>query len=323
MINKDSDGAVRLEKSQDHFPQLHVDNYLTGMGCALGAYFFFAVMNVLAKLLSDHHHVVEIAFYRNLVAVLPFLFIIYAMGKREILTIRSNTKGIIVRSLLGTISLIATFAAYAVMPMADTTAFLFTSSLIVPALGFFFLGEKVGWFRWSIIVVGFIGVLIMLQPKGELNMRGASLALGAAATQAVLLTVLRALGKVERPETVTFYFLLIGTLITAIPMIFVFTVPTWETVPLLLGIGLCGALAQFLLSVAYKNAPANIITVFNYSGIIWATAFGWFIWNDWPTAPIWIGGLIVIMSNFVIIWRETRLARAVYRRSRLGRRGES
>src|SRR5690606_2942194 len=104
-----------------------------------------------------------------------------------------------------------------------------------------------------------------------------------------------------RPETVTFYFLLIGTLITAIPMIFVFTVPTWETVPLLLGIGLCGALAQFLLSVAYKNAPANIITVFNYSGIIWATAFGWFIWNDWPTAPIWIGGMIVIMSNFVIL----------------------
>lgn len=314
MLNKDNDGATGLKSSQNQFSQLHVDNYLKGMGCALGAYFFFAVMNALAKLLSDHHHVVEIAFYRNFFAVLPFLFIIYAMGKRDILTIRSNAKGIVVRSVLGTISLIATFAAYAAMPMADTTAFLFTSSLIIPALGFFFLGEKVGCFRWSVIVVGFIGVLIMLQPEGEVNTQGVSLALGAAATQAVLLTVLRALGKVEKPETVTFYFLLIGTFVTAVPMIFVFTVPTWETVPLLVGIGLCGALAQFFLSVAYKNAPGNIIAVFNYSGIIWATAFGWFIWADWPTMHIWIGGLIVIMSNFVIIWREARLARAGYRR---------
>lgn len=314
MINKDDDRTGALEKSQNQLPPLHVDNYLIGMGCALGAYFAFAVMNALAKLLSAHHHVIEIAFYRNFIAVLPFLFMIYAVGKREILTIRSNTKGIVVRAVFGTVSLVATFSAYAVMPMADTTAFLFTSSLIVPALGFFFLGEKVGWFRWSVIIVGFAGVLIMLQPKGELNVLGASLALGAAATQAVLLTVLRALGKAERPETVAFYFLLIGTFLTAIPMLFVFTLPSWETVPLLLSIGIAGALAQFFLSVAYKNAPANIISVFNYSGIIWATALGWFIWNDWPTTPIWVGGFIVIMSNCVIIWRETRLARAGYRK---------
>lgn len=287
----------------------HIDNYLLAMGAAVVAFFLFAVMNVFAKLLADHHHVIEVAFYRNLIAVMPFLFIIYALGKKEILVIRSNVKGIIVRSVLGTVSLILTFAAYAAMPMADATAFLFTSSLIVPALGFFFLGERVGKYRWGAIAIGFIGVLIMLRPTGELNALGVTLALSAAAMHASLQTILRGLGKTERPETVTFYFLLIGTFISAIPMPFVFTMPTWHAAPFLLGIGLCGALAQFFLSTAYKNAPASIITVFNYSGIIWATTFGWFIWNDWPTTSIWIGGAVVIASNLFIVWREARLAR--------------
>jgi len=286
----------------------HVDNYIVGMGAALLAYLAMAGMNVLAKILSENHHVIEIAFFRNLVGVLPFLFMIYAMNSREILKIRGNGRDILLRSVLGTVSLTVTFAAYAAMPLADTSAFLFTSSLIIPALGFFVLGERVGPFRWSAIALGFIGVLIMLRPTGDVNTVGVSLAMGAAVIHAVLQLLLRRLGKTERPETVTFYFLGIGAVLAAIPLPFVFTLPGWNEVPLIIGVGLCGVIMQMALSTAYKNAPANVVTVFNYSGIIWATAFGWFIWNDWPTMPIWIGGSIVIVSNVVILWRETRLA---------------
>ncbi len=291
------------------FLSAHKDNPLFGMIAGIIAFFLLAVMNVFAKLLSEHHHVIEIAFYRNLIAVLPFLFMIYAMGKKEILTINTNVRGIIARSIIGTISLATTFAAFAAMPMADTTAFLFTASLIVPALGYFFLGERVGPYRWSAIGVGFIGVMIMLQPTGAFNSLGVTLALSAAAMHATLQTVLRGLGKTEKPETVTFYFVFIGVFIAAIPLPMVFTMPTWSEAPIIIACGLSGAGAQYMLSVAYKNAPAAIVTVFNYSGIIWATAFGWFIWNDWPTAPIWIGGGIVIASNLFILWRETYLAR--------------
>lgn len=280
-----------------------------GMIAGIAAFFLLAVMNVFAKLLSEHHHVIEIAFYRNLIATLPFLFLIYAMGRKDILTINTNVRGILARSIIGTISLMTTFAAFAAMPMADTTAFLFTASLLVPALGYFFLGERVGPYRWSAIGAGFIGVLIMLQPTGAFNSLGITLALSAAAMHATLQTVLRGLGKTEKPETVTFYFVFIGTFIAAIPLPTVFTMPTWNEAPLIIACGLSGMAAQFLLSVAYKNAPAAIVTVFNYSGIIWATAFGWFIWNDWPTMPIWIGGGIVIASNLFILWRETRLAK--------------
>jgi drug/metabolite transporter (DMT)-like permease len=137
-------------------------------------------------------------------------------------------------------------------------------------------------------------------------MLGVAVALGAALMHATLQVVLRYLGRYESPETVTFYFLVIGTLLTALPLPFVAVMPTMSEVPLLLGVGLSGALAQWLLSVAFRNAPAAIVTVFNYSGIVWATVFGWLIWNDWPLPSVLAGAAIVIASNALIIWRESR-----------------
>lgn len=282
------------------------DNIVKGMMAGLAAFGMLAVMNVFAKLLSETHHVIEIAFYRNLIATLPFLFMIFAMNKREIMTINSRPKGVVARAVIGTISLITTFAAFAAMPMADTTAFLFTASLIIPILGFLFLGEKVGIYRWGAVIIGFMGVLIMLSPSGNVNMLGVILALSAASMHAVLQTILRYLGKTEKPETITFYFVFIGTFVAAIPLPFVASMPTLAELPLFLGVGITGLMAQYLLSVAFGNAPAAVITVFNYSGIIWAALFGWWIWSDWPAQTIWIGGSIVIASNIFMIWRETK-----------------
>lgn len=287
-------------------PPVHKDNMKKGMAAGLAAFFLFAVMNVLAKLLSETHHVIEIGFYRNLIATLPFLFIIFAMGRRDILVIRQKPGGIMIRAVVGTISLVTTFAAFSMMPMADATAFLFTSSLFIPAMGFFFLGEQVGKYRWGAVVVGFIGVLVMLQPTGVVNSLGVTLALCAALMHATLQTILRHLGKFEKPETITFYFVMIGTIVSALPLPFVAKPPTMVEIPLLFGVGLTGALAQWMLSIAYKNAPAAVVTVFNFSGIIWATLFGFVIWGDWPTTAIWIGGAIVIASNIFIVYRESR-----------------
>lgn len=282
------------------------DNIVKGMVAGLGAFFMLAVMNVFAKILSETHHVIELAFYRNLIATLPFLFIIFVMRKREIMKINQRPKGVVARAVIGTISLIVTFAAFAAMPMAETTAFLFTASLLIPVLGFFFLGERVGIYRWSAVVIGFLGVLIMLNPQGTINFMGVALALSAATMHAILQTILRYLGKTEKPETITFYFVAIGTLVAAIPMPWVAQMPRLEEIPLFLAMGASGVIAQFLLSIAFGNAPAAVVTVFNYSGIIWATLFGWMIWNDWPATTIFIGGSIVIASNIFMIWRESR-----------------
>ncbi len=287
----------------------HKDNSILGMCAALGAFFLFAVMNVLAKKLSVHHHVAEIAFYRNAIAVMPMLVWIYAMKRHDILTIKSSPKAVVVRSILGTISLAATFGAFSLLPLADATAFLFTASLVIPVLGFFVLKERVGPYRWGAVLIGFVGVLIMLRPSGDVNMMGVGVALSAAMMHATLQTILRALGKTESPETVTFYFVFIGTFVSLIPMPLVFVMPTLAEVPYIIGLGLTGVMAQLLLSIAYKNAQVSTVTVFNYSGIVWATLFGWMFWNEWPDEAIFIGGSIVIASNVFIVYREHKLAR--------------
>jgi drug/metabolite transporter (DMT)-like permease len=286
--------------------QTHQEHVVRGMLAAMAAFFMFTVMNVFAKLLSVRHSVFEIAFYRNLIACMPFLFMVFVLGKREILVIRSKPTLVGFRAVLGALSLVTTFAAFSLMPMAETTVLLFTSSLFIPMLGVFFLGERVGPYRWAAVAIGFAGVLIMAGPGGHMNALGISVAIAAALMHATLQIVLRYLGRYERPETITFYFLIIGALVMALPLPLVAVTPTLAEVPLLFGVGLSGALAQWLLTIAFRNAPAAIVTVFNYSGIVWATFFGWLIWNDWPLPQVLVGATVVILSNGLIIWRESR-----------------
>ena len=279
------------------------------MLAAMGAFFLFTLMNVFAKLLSVRHSVIEIAFYRNLIACMPFLFLVFVLGKRDILVIRSKPSLVGFRAVLGAISLVTTFAAFSLMPMAETTVLLFTASLFIPILGVIFLAEKVGPYRWAAVVIGFAGVVVMTGPGGNMNLLGITVAIAAALMHATLQIVLRYLGRFERPETITFYFLVIGALVMALPLPLVAVTPTMAEVPLLFGVGLSGALAQWLISIAFRNAKAAIVTVFNYSGIVWATLFGWLIWNEWPLPNVLAGAGVVIASNGLIIWRESRLGR--------------
>lgn len=277
------------------------------MTAAMGAFLMFTVMSMFAKLLSVNHSVIEIAFYRNLIASMPFLVMVFAFGRREILVLRSKPVLVGVRAVIGTLSLITTFTAFTLMPMADTTALLFASSLFIPVLGVIFLKESVGPYRWAAVAIGFIGVVIMSHPSGEVYTLGIVIAICAALMHAILQIILRYLGHYESPETITFYFFIIGTFLTALPLPFIAVRPTLAEIPLLLGVGLSGTAAQWLLSIAFRNARAAIVTVFNYSSIVWATLFGWMIWNDWPLPTVIAGGAIVIASNMLIIWRESRL----------------
>ena len=289
--------------------QAHREHVALGMSAAMGAFLMFTVMNMFAKVLSENHSVIEIAFYRNLIACLPFLITIFAFGRREILVIRSKPSLVGIRAVIGTISLVTTFAAYSLMPMADTTALLFTASLFIPVLGVIFLRESVGPWRWSAIAMGFIGVIIMSHPSGDVNILGVMVALFAAVLHATLQIILRYLSRYESPETISFYFFVIGVFLTALPLPFIAVRPTLAEIPLLVGVGLSGAAAQWLLSIAFRNAKAAVVTVFNYSSIVWAALFGWMIWNDWPVPTVIAGAAIVIISNILMIWRESRLGR--------------
>lgn len=288
---------------------VHIDRIALGMSASAASVFMLNTMNVFAKLLSTHHAAIEVAFYRNVIAAVPFAVWFLWPGQRDRLKIYGARGTLVLRSLIGTVSLVATFKAFNALPMADAQALFFTASLFIPVMGYFLLKEHVGPYRWSAVIVGFLGMLVIVRPSGAVNLAGVSFAIAAAFMHASLGTLLRILGRTERPETVTFYFLLIGAGLTGLAMPFVATVPAWQEVPYFVGAGISGACAQMLLSIAYKYAPMALVTIFNYSGIVWATAYGWFIWGDWPGKPVWIGASIIIASSLFIVWRENKMAK--------------
>ncbi len=300
--------------NQTSIQEVGSEQIAAGMLAGAGAFFCFTLMNVFAKYLGTNHSAIEIAFYRNLLASAPFFVGIFVFGRRELLIIQSRPRVIGLRALLGSVSLVLTFAAYSLMPMAETAILLFTSSLFVPILGAFFLREYVGPYRWSAVIVGFIGVAIMVRPTGEVSTMGIIIALLAALMQAVLAILLRHLGGHERPETVSLYFFVLGTFMTGMVMPFVATAPTLREIPLLFGVGLSGAAAQWLYATALKNTPAALVAVLNYSSLVWAMVFGWLIWNDWPLPIVLTGSAIVVASNVLIVWRENWLYKAAARR---------
>lgn len=286
---------------------VHKDNPLIGMMYAAIAYFMLSTMMVFSKLLSQHYSVIEISFYRNAIAALPLLFYVFVMGHREILVARSSKKMLILRGVIGTFGMFLTFSAFSLLPLAEATVLLFSSSLFLPILSFFILKEKIGTARWIAIACGMIGVVIMARPTGDVNTLGIVVALSAAFIHAIIGTILRHLGKSQSPLTVTFYFLCIGAALSALPMPMVAQALTHQSAWLVVGIGMTGLAGQAFLSGAFRYAPASLVTIFNYTGLIWATFFGWWLWHDWPGMTVWIGGSIVIAANMFIVLRERYL----------------
>jgi len=278
-----------------------------GMFAAAGAIFCFTVMNAFAKHLSATHSVIEIGFYRNAFACIPFFAAAFLFGQRQVTAIQTKPKLVITRAVLGTVSLVITFYAYSLMPMAETAVLLFTASLFLPVLGVLILKEHVGPYRWSAVVVGFIGVALMVNPTGNVNVPGVAAALTAAFMQAFLSVLLRHLGSHERPETLAFYFFVIGTIMTGCALPFVGFHPSVAELPYFIGVGLAGAAAQWLLATALRYTRAAIMAVFNYTAIVWAMLFGWLIWHEWPLPIVFAGSAIVITANVLIVWRESRL----------------
>ncbi|NCT41060.1 MAG: DMT family transporter [Alphaproteobacteria bacterium] len=284
----------------------HHENLLKGVGLALTAFFLFSVMSAAAKFLSDTHHVAEIAFYRNAIFLLPLLFYIRSKKNKNLFK-TDKPKAVAFRAIVGSISLIVTYSAFAELPMADATVLLFASSIITPVIVHFALKEHIGIYRCVAILIGLSGVFLMAAPTGAVNPIGVVFALSAATMHAMMYSTLRYL-KTEDSLTVTFYFILAGVLIPGIFFMPFVAAPILNPLELglFLALGVSGGCAQLCLANAHRHAPASLIAPLNYTGLIWATGFDIIIWKTIPGWPVFIGGGIIIASSLFIIYRENK-----------------
>jgi drug/metabolite transporter (DMT)-like permease len=281
----------------------HTDNVMQGIVYAIAAFFLLSLMSAIAKLLMETHHVVEIVFIRNFVALVPLL--IYMMAFRRFDILKTRKPGwMLTRVILGTTGLAVTFLALDYLPIADATVLFMTSSLIIPALSFFFLKEYIGWRRWITIIIGLAGVILIARPTGEVQALGVAIALTAALFHSVIHVILRKM-KSESSLTITFYFILSGAFFAGLLMPwFNSGLPSWHDLMLYLALGISGGLAQYTLTKSFSAAPASVLAPFNMTGLVWASLFDVLIWHHVPGWPVFAGGSIILAAKLYIIHRE-------------------
>jgi drug/metabolite transporter (DMT)-like permease len=251
--------------------------------------------------------VFEIIFFRNLFAFVPLGLYIWRTTGFEVLATQ-RPFGHLVRSVIGVTGMVCGFSAYQQLALTEATALQFTSPLFMTALSALLLGEKVGRHRWTAVVVGFAGVLIMARPlPGQMNVPGVTLGILSALGAAGAMVAIRQISDTERGPTIVFYFTLAGAGLGLVGTTVVGWVqPEGMTLALLVLGGLIGGVGQLFLTEALRVAPIGVIAPFDYTQLIWAAGFGFLLWGEVPHPLTLIGAAIVALSGGYILHRELR-----------------
>jgi len=264
----------------------------------------FSGMDTLLKLLSAHYPPMEVVALRGAAAI-PFMVVpLLLVGRlRSLKPVRMGMH--FLRALLQLFVLVTFVYGVRALSLADCYAIFLSAPLIVTALSVPLLGEHVGWRRWAAISVGLIGVFTMLKPSASSFVSlGAVAALVSAAGYAFNAIALRIITRTDSTVSVTFWMISLMT-VMAVSL----ALPNWMAIRsddwlLLAAIGFFSAIAQHLLTEAFRNAPPSVVAPFEYTALLWGIGIDRVIWGVFPTSRVYIGGGIVIASGLYLIWRE-------------------
>ncbi|PWC66094.1 S-adenosylmethionine uptake transporter [Azospirillum sp. TSH7] len=285
------------------------DSVPYAVGCFLGAILLFAAMDTLIKFLTADYPVPQLMFVRSLVAfLLVGGYTLWRGGGIAAMRTR-RPWGHVWRAFAGLISMGCFFYAFRELPLADVYVLSFAGPLFITALSAPLLGEPVGWRRWAAVVIGFGGVVVMAQPSAGAPLVPVLVGLCAALFYALAALAVRGLSRTETSASIVLYLLLTTTVVSGALAVPVWTAPTGFALGLMALVGAIGAGAQVLLTQAFRRAPPAVVAPFEYTGMVWASLFGWLVFGDLPTAPVIAGAMVIIGSGLYILHRETLVAR--------------
>ncbi len=271
------------------------------------AAFCFSVMNYLVRIGAEEMEPVQVAFFRNLFALVFMLPWLARVGLSGLATRRLGTH--VRRAVLGLLAMYCWFYAVTLLPLAEAVSLNFTVPLFVTAGAALFLGETVRARRWSATAAGFLGVMVILRPGfGEMTAVMA-LPIVAAALMAASTLVVKSLSDTESPSAIVFYMNLFLTPMSLVAALFVWRWPSWEVLGLMAVLGMLAAVAHIALTRAYTKADASAVMPFDYSRLPFVAAIGFFAFGEVPDRWTWIGAAIIAGSAIYIAQREARIAR--------------
>jgi len=197
------------------------------------------------------------------------------------------------------------FLAVGVLSLGSATAIGFAAPLFTTLLSIVILKEQVGIHRWSALLIGFVGVLIITHPGAGTLTLGALFALGNAVLISTVAIAIRRMSMTESTETLTLYQMSIMTVCTACLLTLGFRAPHWADALMVAFAGIGNGIAQYWWTRSLSLAPPSAVVPFNYLSLIWAAMLGFAVWGDVPTPSLLLGSAIVVASGLYILWRET------------------
>jgi drug/metabolite transporter (DMT)-like permease len=286
------------------------ENNLKAIGIMLAGVAFFAFLDAGLKHLTEDYPSIQVVTLRCW-ASLPFLLLpLILRGGLGELRIK-DPKPYLVRGALGVGVIWGYIYALSVQSLSVTYATYMSAPLLVAALSVPFLKESVPLRRWIAIAVGFVGVLVALDPSGDVNVAGAAAVLFSTICYAFTVIAVRFIGKVDSTSAIVFWHLLMVGVVTG-----AFAIPEWKAIDeadwgLIAFCGFTGALGQYCFTAAFRAARAAAIVPFEYSAIVWAIGMDFVIFDIDPAAHVLNGALIVIVAGLYVMWDEARSGRAM------------
>ena len=278
----------------------------------LGATALFTIMSAMIKIVAEDIHFVEVMFFRSAFA-LPVVFAIVWRSRNWKVLRTKRLPGHVLRAFTGTMAQGCSFYALTVLPLAEQTALTYTTPLFVTILSIPLLGEVVRIHRWSAVIVGFIGILVIALGQGafqggtmpdRLALFGMTAAVVQGMFSAVTTLLVRNLSGTESSTTIVMWQSLLMTTFTLLALPFVWTTPSPLAFLVLIGVGILGGVAQVMLTEAYASAQVSALGPYSYTSILWSVLLGWIIWGDAPGWATLLGSALIVASGLYILHRE-------------------
>ena len=270
----------------------------------------FSIMDICVKWL-DYYPVGQVLFLRFFIGFIPIFFII---PRKKLLSFyKTSRPGLhAFRAFTGAAAIIALFIGLRELPLADVVSLTFGGPIFVTVASIFFLSEKIGIKRWSAVFLGFIGMLLIVQPAFiDLNFYYITPIIFCIFFACVAISV-RSLSKTEPNYRIAFYFTLLCSLL-GIATVFKgdWVLPNRIDLGIFIIMGLCGSVANLLLTQSYRLAEASLVTPIKYLSLVFAIVFGFLIWSEIPKLLTLFGALLVITSSLIIFMRENKLKKQI------------
>lgn len=277
-------------------------------GLLLVAMLLFSAQDVALKWLTSGYSVPQVIFFGRILAVPLSLYLAIRSGGLGQIRSRRPASHFFRVGLTAADMLMFT-TSISLLPLADTVTIGFAAPLIMTALSVPLLKEKVGIQRWAAVVVGFIGVLVVMQPSGAGYGLGAMLALGSAAAFAMVLILTRSLTNTDTVPCMIFWNSMGMAIIMGVLMIPSWRTPVGEDIWIFALNALTGAIGQLLITESFRHGEVSLLAPIQYTSLLWAALFGFVFFHDVPTLTLIVGAVIIIASALYIIEREARQAR--------------